>query len=136
MITTSYIGQFTTVRRNIRTVYDGVRINRERLEKLESNTSLILSILTNMKDHTATIMKHIHMQTPDVSSSFPADNNQQLDKFFSDLDGGAIEKKQELEYLLDTAVSSTSTKRTFCSGIIDALFTRDYVCAHRWPGTP
>lgn len=71
------------------------------------------------------------MDAPDIGKFFPVRNQNQLEQFMDRSHPEWDERRKEFYNLLFTCL--TDQKNTFSKGLINTIFTREYISLVKWP---
>ena len=118
------------VRRHWRGTHDLVKENHYHHKDHKEDCSTMLSLLRELKHEIKTSFFHLKMETLDVGSYFPANTNDDIQKFMCQNTEFQM-RRRGFHELLKTVVADT--KKRFCDSLLNTLFTLKYKQTMRWP---
>ena len=97
------------------------------------------NILSRLDDLQATLLRvttQLDMRRKvNIDKYFPVRDDAHLQQFLNKTDGDFQVRREEFENLLYLNVTkSLKLKRPFETHLLAAIFSRDYISSHRWPG--
>lgn len=126
------LGGLNKLKLNLQGTNDVVRSNSDKLINNEYNMKTVISLLTDIKSDMKEFTYHMMMDTVDLSMYFPLKSDDDLSKFMNRNDDEWELRKKGFYHLLFTAV--TKSRRKFAAALLHALFSREFIKNHRWPG--
>ena len=108
----------------------------ERDKIYEHNQSKILNALEDIQATLLRVTTQIDMRRKiRIDEFFPINTDSQLRNFLNKSDGQFNLRREEFENMLYLNVTKNiKLKRPFESNLLSAVFSRDFISSHRWPG--
>ena len=129
-------GHTITFKRAAKILVNASKLQTERDKISAENQIKILSILEDLqKDVLRLASKYDLEKKINIDNYFPIQSDAGLDRFLDKKDGLFPEKRKEFENFLYCQVTrNLKLKRPFEASLLGALFSRDFISSHRWPG--
>ena len=104
------------------------------MDSMLATQEKILDQLGRIETELKRVAFEVDMNRTEIYEFFPLQNNKRLHEFLSVSHGNFKEKRHQFEYMLYNAATKHRSHQTqFGEALKNLLFTREYVCIHRWP---
>lgn len=131
------LGHTITMKRSAKALVQSSKLQAERDKQFSENQAMMLKMLTDVQATLLRITCQMDMRRKVIIDDyFPINVDSDLQRFLNKDDGQFKIRREEFENWLYCHVTTTiKLKRPFESNILAALFTRDYISSHKWPGS-
>lgn len=112
------------------------KVQAERDKQFAENQNKILTILMDLQSTMLRVTSKLDMERKlHIDQFFPVKVDADMREFLNKDDGQFKVKREEFEnWLYCTVTTTLKLKRPFESSLLAALFSREYIRSHKWPG--
>lgn len=124
------------MKRNTKILVQAARSSAEREKTFAENQNKMMGIVKDLQEQVLRLSSKFDMQKKeDIDNYFPVKVDSDLDRFLNKGDGQFKIRREEFEnWLYCTVTKNIRLKRPFETSLLAAVFTRDYIKSHKWPG--
>ena len=124
------------MKRNTKILVQAARSSAEREKTFAENQNKMMGIVKDLQEQVLRLSSKFDMQKKeDIDNYFPVKVDSDLDRFLNKGDGQFKIRQEEFEnWLYCTVTKNIRLKRPFETSLLAAVFTRDYIKSHKWPG--
>lgn len=126
-----YIGGMGKLRRNLENTNAFSQATHKEVLDIKATIARIESNLESLATQVHKAAFQSVMSGCDISEFFPVERNEQLEAFMDRSHPEWEDRKAEFYNFLYTI--ATKTKKGFATGLIKAIFSRQYICGAKWP---
>lgn len=131
-----FLGHIITPKRSAKILVHANKLHTERDKQFAENQNKMMKAMTDIQATLLRVTSQMDMKKKvDIDDYFPINVDSDLQKFLSKDDGQFKIRREEFEnWLYCHVTNNLKAKRPFESNILAAIFTRDYIRSHKWPG--
>ena len=131
-----FSGHTITMRRAMKVIVNSSKLQAERDKVSADNQERILAILEDMQEQLLRLASKVDMTRKiNIDDYFPIQDDSYVTRFLDKSDGLFPLKREEFEnYIYCNVTRSLKLKRPFEANLLSAVFTRQFISSHRWPG--
>ena len=124
------------MKRSSKALVNAAKLQTERDKVFSDNQEKIICILESVQQSLQRIECQFSMRKKvDIKEFFPVNSLSDVKRFLNKSDGEFHLRRVEFENLLYCVVTNTlRLKRPFEASLLGAIFSRDFMSSHKWPG--
>lgn len=124
------------MKRSSKILVNASKLQAERDKQYAENQQKMLAILTDVQTTLLRVCSKFDMKRKiEIDRFFPIKTDLDLQNFMDKEDGDFKAKREEFEnWLYCIVTQNLKLKRPFESSLLAAIFSRDYIRSHKWPG--
>lgn len=124
------------MKRSSKALVNAAKLQTERDKVFSDNQEKIISILENVQQSLQRMeCQFVMRKKVDLKEFIPINSLSDVKRFLNKSDGEFHLRREEFENFLYCVVTNTlRLKRPFETSLLAAIFSRDFMSSHKWPG--
>ena len=124
------------MKRSSKALVNAAKLQTERDKVFSDNQEKIIQILEGIQHSIQRVECQLAMRTKvDLTKYIPIYSLSNVKNFLNKNDGEFHLRREEFEnFLFCTVTTTIKLKRPFESNLLGAIFTREFMSSHKWPG--
>lgn len=124
------------MKRSTKALVNAAKLQTERDKVFSDNQEKLINILEGVQQSLQRIECQLVMRkSVDMTNYLPIKSLSDVKNFLNKSDGEFHLRREEFEnFLFCTVTNTIKLKRPFESSLLGAIFSRDFMSSHKWPG--
>ena len=124
------------MKRSSKALVNAAKLQTERDKVFSDNQERMLKILEGIQQSMQRMECQLAMRKKvDLTKYIPINSLSDVRNFLNKSDGDFHLRREEFEnFLFCTVTNTIKLKRSFESNLLGAIFSRDFMSSHKWPG--
>lgn len=124
------------MKRSTKTLVHAMKLQTERDKVFAENQAKILNIVLDIQSTMLRMSTQFDMRRKIMIDEFiPIKSDLDMRYFLDKTDGQFMIRREEFEnYIYCVVTNNQKLKRPFETHLLGAVFRRDYISSHKWPG--
>lgn len=131
-----YLGNTITTKRNSKILVNASKLQAERDKVFVKNQENFLELLESLQKTVVRLSCQVDMRKKiNIDDYLPIKTDYDVERFLNKSDGLFHCRREEFENMLYLNVTNNiKLKRPFETYLLHAIFSREFISSHKWPG--